>query len=233
MPNEYIPIVAAGIAATAGLVGVWWKNRHDMKMKALDMRLKREEQNHGFRLSYNTRRAQAAESLIKKFTLLLRRLKIQEEFLEALVNGRNTGRPLPIDWEEIARKELESINSIDSKEDVDILSLHYTYFAKDYPGTITDEDQEFAEACAFIDREEDIKEQIRVLSADLLLVLDEHNNSAETPEAKRQLVNLASDKHLEMIARTKELLDIVRLKMQLTENACITLQSEVDGSYLQ
>jgi hypothetical protein len=231
MPNEYITLIAAGIAGSVALVGVWWKNRHDKQMKLLDIQLKKADQNSSIKLSYNTRKAQAAEQLIKKFSFMLRRLKAHEIFFDAMVNRKDDDEFIESGLDQQFLAEMDRINEMESKEQIDVIALHYSFFAKDYPDEPLEEG-DYADACHRIEQEGKIHKQLKKLNQELFAALSKHDE-AKTEDEKQAAANLAAVKHDAMMAKAREYLEIIQLMIQFVEAGCSVMQSEMDGSKLK
>ena len=85
------PYIIAGVAATitagATLLGLRWKNKHELRLKQLDIQQKKEEQVRADRATVRAQKLQAAEAVGKQLALSLAQLQSRERLYSDLLRN--------------------------------------------------------------------------------------------------------------------------------------------------
>ncbi|MFD2720603.1 hypothetical protein ACFST9_17920 [Hymenobacter monticola] len=148
---------AAVVTAISSFLIARNRNRHEVRLKELDSKQKKQDFQYSVDLDNQKRRAQAAETIVKQWSLLLNRIELQSTFYKRIAKDGYAGSNMYL----LAQKYTEDMASITKRmqeEGKDVSDLIDLYFGID---------PTVAEAVGVVREELDLERKIVVYQAEL------------------------------------------------------------------
>jgi hypothetical protein len=219
--NPYVIAgVGASITAVATLLGLRWKNQHEIRLKQLEFQQKRDEQTLA-------RKAQAAESVIKKWSLDLERLQIKQQFYEGLQNPSGV-KTQDMHLVKVYEAKLDSVDKRAAKlDDEATADLYQLYLAPDISSLSDKEEQllrsQYTHKAAYY-----VEQEFNDLVGEIVAI-EKQRNFADEPARTAQIDAVYATKSDEIHKKIEELLISIRKEIKMIQDACFSVRDMMNN----
>jgi hypothetical protein len=121
--------LGAGITAIATLLGLRWKNKHELQLKLLDIQQKKEEQARTDKASLKAKKVQAAEEAGKQLASILNVQRLRQAFFQDMLKNQHDNNYLYNKGASFNHQLQTAIKS-QNESSFEQVSMYQLYFAQ-------------------------------------------------------------------------------------------------------